>query len=102
MVASFRDRLRSRLKLSVAEVGGLDEYQRAVMAVAAVSNDAAKVDEMLAAAAALANRLRDAVLVDRRSEVIAFGHEGQGVESSQTRHERGVEGPDPDDWMNDK
>ena len=100
-MSSFRDRLRARLKLSVAEVGGLDEYQRAVVGVAAVSNDAAKVDEMLAAAASLAGRLRDAVLVDRRSEVLAFGHEGQGVQRASEADDT-LAAMSPDDWMREE
>lgn len=38
-VSHVRDRLRSRDHLSVAEVGLLEDHQRAVLAVAMVSND---------------------------------------------------------------
>jgi uncharacterized protein YlxP (DUF503 family) len=79
VVRSLKDRLRARLPVSVAEVGGLDTHQRAVIAVAVVSGDAVRVDELLATAAAMAGTLRDAVLVDRKSEVMSFGHEGSGV-----------------------
>ncbi|HHH10976.1 MAG TPA: DUF503 domain-containing protein [Sorangium sp.] len=76
VVRSFRDRLRAKLRVSVAEVGALEQHQRAVIGVAVVSNDAAKVDEVLAAAARMADTLREAVLVDRQTELIAFGDEG--------------------------
>jgi hypothetical protein len=79
VVRSFKDRLQARLRLSVAEVGGLSEYQRAVIAVAAVSGDAGRVDELLSAAAAMASGLRDAMLVDRAMEILPFGDEGRGV-----------------------
>ena len=79
VVRSFKDRVRARLHLSVAEVGGLDAYQRAVIGVAAVSNDSAQIDELLASAATMANGLRDALLVDRATEIIALGDEGKGV-----------------------
>ncbi len=79
VVRSFRDRVQSKLRLSVAEVGGYDEHQRAVLGVAAVSNDAAHVDELLAKAAALAEVVRDAALVDRATEILPFGDEGRGL-----------------------
>lgn len=87
VVRSFKDRLRSRLSLSVAEVGGLDAHQRAVIAVVAASNDAAQVDALLGSAVAMASVLRDAVLVDRASELLPFGHEGQGVGAAGPRRE---------------
>lgn len=79
VVRSFKDRLRARLPLSVAEVGGLDLHQRAILGVVAVSNDAAQVDELLASAAAMACDLRDAVLTERALEIVPFGAEGRGV-----------------------
>lgn len=80
VVRSFKDRLQAKLRVSVAEVGGLDQHQRAVIAVVFVSGDAARVDEILAAAASMAGGLRDAVLVDRASEMIPFGSEGKSLE----------------------
>ncbi len=80
VVRSFKDRAVSKLRASVAEVGALDKYQRAVLAVAVVSNDAGRVDELLASAANMASTLRDALLVDRATEIIPFGEEGRGME----------------------
>ena len=79
VVRSLKDRLQAKLPVSVADVGGLNAYQRAVVAVAVVSGEAARVDELMSAAASMAGRQRDAVLADRASEVIAFGDEGAGV-----------------------
>ena len=79
MVRSLKDRVQSRLKASVAEVGGLDQHQRAVIAVAVVSNEAARVDELLSSAASMAGTLRDAILTDRVTEIIAFGDQGRGL-----------------------
>lgn len=79
VVRSLKDRLQSKLRVSVAEVGGLDEHRRAVVAVAVVSSDAARVDELMSVAASIAGTQRDAVLADRASEVIPFGAEGAGV-----------------------
>lgn len=79
VVRSFKDRVASRLRASVAEVGALDQHQRAVVAVAVVSNEASRVDELLATAANMASTLRDAVLLDRATEIIPFGREGAGM-----------------------
>jgi uncharacterized protein len=81
VVRSFKDRVQSKLRVSVAEVGGLDQHQRAVIAVAVVSGDAARVDELLSAAASMAGGLRDAILVDRATEIIPFGTEGRGMQA---------------------
>ena len=81
VVRSFKDRVQARLRASVAEVGGLDQHQRAVIAVAVVSNEAARVDEILSSAASMAATLRDAVLTDRATEIIAFGEEGRGMQA---------------------
>lgn len=83
IIRSLKDRVQSRLRLSVAEVGGLDEHQRCVLAVAAVAKDAGRVDELLAAAASLAERVRDAVLTDRAIEMVPFGDEGQGLRADE-------------------
>ncbi|MBW2524581.1 MAG: DUF503 domain-containing protein [Deltaproteobacteria bacterium] len=79
VVRSFKDRVHSRLRLSVAEVGGLDRHQEAVLGVAVVAKDAARCDELLASAGAMAGSVRDAVLVDRATEIIAFGGDGGGL-----------------------
>lgn len=84
VVRSFKDRVQSKLRASVAEVGGLDEHQRAIVGVAVVSNDATRVDELLGAAASMAGGLRDAVLVDQAREVLPFGTEGREIASADS------------------
>lgn len=81
VVRSFKDRVQAKIRASVAEVGGLDQHQRAVVAVAVVSGDAGRVDELLSVAASMAGGLRDAVLVDRATEIIPFGVEGRGMQA---------------------
>jgi uncharacterized protein YlxP (DUF503 family) len=83
VVRSFKDRAQARLRASVAEVGALEDHQRAVLGVAVVANEAARVDEILAVAANMASTLRDAVLVDRATEIIPFGEDGRGVGEGQ-------------------
>jgi hypothetical protein len=78
-VLSLKERIQSRLRVSAAEVGGLDLLQRAIIGVAVVSNDAAVCDEQLAHAAQLARGARDAVLLDVTTEIIPLADEGRGV-----------------------
>ena len=79
VVRSFKDRVQSKLRASVAEVGDADRHQHAVLGIAYVSGTAARVEEILAAAASMAGSLKDAVLVDRATEILSFGTEGKGV-----------------------
>lgn len=90
VVRSLKDRLRVKLGVSVAEVGALDVHQRAVLGVVAVSNEASRVDELLAVAASMAADLRDAVLLDRTVEIVSYGNEGTGVGLRATRGRREV------------
>src|SRR6185436_7856330 len=72
VVRSFRDKVRARLDVSIAEVEHLDLHQRATFGVAVVSNDATICDELLASVAKMANNVRDAVLVDRATEIMSM------------------------------
>jgi hypothetical protein len=47
IVKSLKDRLQGRFNIGIAEVDRLDEWQRATLGIAAVSNDARFVDEIL-------------------------------------------------------
>ena len=78
VVRSFRDRVRARLDVSIAEVEHMDLHQRATFGVAVVSNDATVCDELLASVASMANNVRDAVLVDRGTEILTVGDELAG------------------------
>lgn len=97
VVRSFKDRLQARLRVSVAEVGRLEDHQGAIVGVAVVSKDATRCDELLAAAAAMAEDVRDAVLVDRATEILPYGEQGAGVERSAEQWERAarIDGDDP-------
>jgi uncharacterized protein YlxP (DUF503 family) len=75
---SLKERLQARLRVSAAEVGSLDNHRVAEIAVAVVSNDHAVCDRVLADAAAMAGTHPDAVLEDRRSEIVPFG-DGRGL-----------------------
>jgi uncharacterized protein YlxP (DUF503 family) len=80
VVKSLKERVQSRLKVSIAEVGALDHPQHATLGVAVVSNSATVCDQLLAEVASLANNLPDAILSDRATEIISFGEGGRGVQ----------------------
>lgn len=85
VVRSFKERAQARLRVSVAEVGRLDDPRHATLGVAVVANEAAHCDEVLASVAAMAGSLPDAILADRATEIIPFGEGGRGVEGGIER-----------------
>jgi len=78
VVRKFRDRVRARFEVSVAEVDAQDLLQRAVFGVSVVSSDAAVCDSVLAQVARAAETQEDAVLTDRSTEIVSFGDELYG------------------------
>ena len=80
VIRSFRDRIRARFDVSIAEVSAQDKLQRAVFGVSVVSSDAAVCDSVLEQVARVAETQENAVLTDRGTEVIALGDELYGGE----------------------
>ena len=80
VVLKFRDRVRARFDVSIAEVAEQDRLQRAVFGVSVVSSDAAVCDSVLEQVARAAETQEDAVLTDRETEVVSFGDELYGGE----------------------
>jgi uncharacterized protein YlxP (DUF503 family) len=80
VVRSLKERVQSRLRVSIAEVGHLDDPRHAALGVAVVSNSSAMCDKVLADVAAMAGTLPDAVLADRATEIIPFGEGGAGIQ----------------------
>jgi len=79
VVRSFKERVKSRLGVSIAEVDHHDKLQRATFGVAVVSGDAAVCQELLGRVTSMAGSLPDAILADRAAEVIPFGEGGGSV-----------------------
>jgi uncharacterized protein YlxP (DUF503 family) len=73
VVRKFRDRVRARFDVSIAEVGEQDLHQKAQFGVAVVSGDAAVCDSVLEQVARAAELAEDAVLTDRSTEVVSYG-----------------------------
>lgn len=93
VVKSYKDRVRAKLPVSVAEVGDTELLQVATLGLAIVSNDTARCDEILSAAVAMARVLPDAVLCDVRTEVVAFGQGGRNLAAGI---ERALDAEPPD------
>lgn len=77
-VLKFRDRVRAKFDVSIAEVAAQDKLQRAVFGVSVVSPDAAVCDSVLEHVARFAETQEDAVLIDRETEVVPFGDDLYG------------------------
>ena len=92
VVRSFKDRVRAKLPVTVAEVGDVERYQVATLGVAVISAEATRCEEILARAVSMARTLPDAVLADVKSELVHFGSGG----SSLRGQVRDTLRPDPD------
>lgn len=79
VVKSFKDRMRARLPVSVAEVGDVERYQVATVAVAVVSRESQRCQEILSSAAKMASGLSGALLADVATEIVTFGEGGSGI-----------------------
>jgi uncharacterized protein YlxP (DUF503 family) len=79
VVRSFKERVKSRLSISIAEIGDLDKLQIARFGVAVVSEEASVCEELLGRVTSLASTLPDAIVADRAVEIIPFGEAGRGL-----------------------
>lgn len=70
VVKSLKERIRNRFNVSVAEVAHLDLRQRAGLAVAMVSNDAAFVHSCLDQITGLAQSMTTASLLSFEKEIL--------------------------------
>lgn len=79
----FRDRIRARFEVSIAEVESQDLLQRAVFGVAVVSSDASVCDSVLNQVASAAELQENALLTDRAMEIIPVGDDmfGAGLDN---------------------
>ena len=75
LLRSAVDRVRSRFDVAIAEVGDNDLWQRSVLGVAAVGNDAAHLNEVLDKVTDFVAGMHGGqmMLTDRRMEIVPFG-----------------------------
>ena len=70
VVRKFRDRVRARFDVSIAEVDDQDLLQRAVFGVAVVSSESAVIEKILEDVAHMAGLQEEAQLLDRETELV--------------------------------
>ena len=75
VVRSISQRLRNRFNLSVAEVGGQDTWQRAVIGLSAAGSDATSVRRVLERACDFIEELHLAEVRNTDIEVVDLPHE---------------------------
>jgi uncharacterized protein YlxP (DUF503 family) len=81
LLRSALDRVKSKFNVSIAEVGGNDLWQRAVVGVTAVGNDHAFVNETLDKVADFVGSMHGGQLqiTDRQHEIHAYGEDSFGA-----------------------
>jgi uncharacterized protein YlxP (DUF503 family) len=79
VVRSLKERAQGRLKVSIAEVGNVEDPRYATFGVAVVSSSSRVCDQVLASVASMAGSLPDAIMTDRATEIVPFGEGGSGV-----------------------
>ena len=79
VVKSYKDRLKARLPVVVAELGDIESYQLATLGLCTVSGELTLCEEILQKALGMARSLPDALLIDSAHEVIPFGERGSSV-----------------------
>src|SRR5688572_12019111 len=79
VVKSYKERLKGRLPVVVAELGAIESYQLATLGLCTVSGEVTLCEEILQKALSMARSLADALLIDAAHEVIPFGTRGSSV-----------------------
>ncbi len=70
VVKSIKDRIQGRFNVSIAEVDRLDDWQRATLGIACVSNNPRLVDETLSKVVNLIEGHADASILDYEIELV--------------------------------
>ena len=70
VVKSLKDRVQSRFNVAIAEVDRLDEWQRATLGVACVSNDSRLVDATLSKVVNWIEGNADVLVVDYEIDLV--------------------------------
>jgi uncharacterized protein YlxP (DUF503 family) len=70
VVKSLKDRVQARFSVAIAEVDRMDDWQRATLGVACVSNDARLVDATLTRVVNWIEMNGEAILVDYEIDLV--------------------------------
>ena len=77
VVRSYKDRVKARVSVSIAEVGDVENHQLATLGLCAVARDGHAAHDLLEQALGVAEHLKDGIVVDARRKVLPFGEGGQ-------------------------
>jgi uncharacterized protein len=80
VIKSFKDRVRAKLPVSIAEVGDLEHPGIGYLGLAVVANESSRCSEILSAVVSMARVVPDGILADVRTEIVSFGAGGKGIE----------------------
>lgn len=72
VVRSIVQRIRNRFNVSVAEVGGQDTWQRAVLGIASIGRDAVEMRSLLERIVDFVEKLHLAEVTNSDIEIVAF------------------------------
>ena len=81
MVRSYKDRVKARLAVSIAEVGDVENHQIATLGLCVVARDSHAAHDLLEQALGIAQHLKDGIVVDVRRTIMPFGEAGQELPS---------------------
>lgn len=70
VVKSIKDRVQGRFNVSIAEVDRLDDWQRATLGIACVSNNSRLVDEILSKVVNLIEGSAEAMVLDYEIDLV--------------------------------
>lgn len=87
IVKKIVERARARFNVAAAEVGDMDAHRRATLGFTVVSNDAQHAESMIDTIAAFVAGATEALVVDRKSEVLRVGAELGVVERTMAEAE---------------
>lgn len=73
VVRKIVDRVKHKFNAAIAEVDEMDEHRIAVLGIAVVSNDASHANSMIDTIQSFVATATEAVLVDRRLELVHLG-----------------------------
>lgn len=104
VVRSFKERVRARVGVSIAEIDHQDKLQRATFGVAVVSGEASVCEELLEKVVAMASSLPHAILSDKATEIIPFGEGATGIRGGieQLGSELLSEDEDDSEWTGEE
>lgn len=88
------ERTKARFNVSVAEVGDSNHWQRAQIAVSAVSGDKALLEELLSRCTSTIANAGDALVTRRELELLAYSDDESFGDEDFLATSRGLEDPE--------